>query len=344
MPKKKPAKETIPGTVASLRKGIQNDDDNADGDEGQRDKLKAEKWARLRSTGALPEYLLQLYDQESKQSPLGKRAFQTTIINKLFKKVNGAWQLDTSDAQFKDYKSLYERRYSKEENEAMPKSLIVGLYYQGDEQKVNRALELGELQHVKDDGGVWFYSYKKLTSAVEKGSDQRLEAIGTKKGKLHEIGNLLSKLSWTFRKKPGDQKELTAGSLPTSYEALIKKAHGACDKLSKDTLKLQKEVGHERKEIMKDGYKSMTGHLATLDHMKNFVEMPDGTKLTSTVFESALGDIASSVDQLNTKIEEIKGYMKSKAKWVLIQVCVRYPQKISQGPEYKCLSMCVKTT
>ena len=115
MPKKKPAKETIPGTVACLRKGIQNDDDNADGDEGQRDKLKAEKWARLRSTGALPEYLLQLYDQESKQSPLGKRAFQTTIINKLFKKVNGAWQLDTSDAQFKDYKSLYERRYSKEE-------------------------------------------------------------------------------------------------------------------------------------------------------------------------------------------------------------------------------------
>ena len=168
MPKKKPAKETIPGTVASLRKGIQNDDDNADGDEGQRDKLKAEKWARLRSTGALPEYLLQLYDQESKQSPLGKRAFQTTIINKLFKKVNGAWQLDTSDAQFKDYKSLYERRYSKEENEAMPKSLIVGLYYQGDEQKFNRALELGELQHVKDDGGVRFYSYKKLTSAVEK--------------------------------------------------------------------------------------------------------------------------------------------------------------------------------
>ena len=295
MPKKKAAKETIPGTVACLRKGIQNDDDNADGDEGQRDKLKAEKWARLRSTGALPEYLLQLYDQESKQSPLGKRAFQTTIINKLFKK----------------------RRYSKEEHEAMPKSLIVGLYYQGDEQKFNRALELGELQHVKDDGGVRFYSYKKLTSAVEKGSDQRLEAIGTKKGKLqefHEIGNLLSKLSWTFRKKPGDQKELTALSLPTSYEALIKKAHGACDKLSKDTLKLQKEVGHERKEIMKDGYKSMTGHLATLDHMKNFVEMPDGTKLTSTVFESALGDIASSVDQLNTKIEEIKGYMKSKAK------------------------------
>ena len=68
MPKKKPAKETIPGTVACLRKGIQNDDDNADadGDEGQRDKLKAEKWARLRATGALPEYLLQLYDQEVK--------------------------------------------------------------------------------------------------------------------------------------------------------------------------------------------------------------------------------------------------------------------------------------
>ena len=73
-------------------------------------------------------------------------------------------------------------------------------------------------------------------------------------------------------------------------------------------------MGHERKEIMKDGYKSMSAHLATLDHMKNFVEMPDGTKLTSSVFESALGDVASSVDQLNTKIEEIKGYMKSKTK------------------------------
>ena len=85
--------------------------------------MKAEKWARLRATGALPEYLLQLYDQESKQSPMGKRAFQTQIINKLFKKVNGSWQLDASDAQFKDYKALYEKRYSKEENEAMPRSL-----------------------------------------------------------------------------------------------------------------------------------------------------------------------------------------------------------------------------
>ena len=62
--------------------------------------------------GALPEHLLQLYDQESKQSPLGKRASQTQIINKLFKRVNGSWQLDVSDAQFRDYKAIYEERYS----------------------------------------------------------------------------------------------------------------------------------------------------------------------------------------------------------------------------------------
>ena len=98
-------------------------DGNEEEDE-QRDKYKAEKWARLRATGALPEYFLQLYDQESKQLPMGKQAFQSQIIKELFKKVTGTWQLDVSDAQFKDYKALYEKRYSKEENEAMPKSLM----------------------------------------------------------------------------------------------------------------------------------------------------------------------------------------------------------------------------
>ena len=214
-------------------------------------------------------------------------------------------------------KSLYEKRYSREENEAMPKSLIVGLYYQGDENKFDKALQLGELTHVRDDGGVRFYAYKKLTSGAEKGTDQKLEAVGTKKGKLqdfHEIGEVLSKLKWNFRKKPGDDKELTDGSLPASYEALVKKAFGACEKLAKDTLKLQKEVPHDRKEIMKDGYKTMSGHLATLDHMPNFVEMPNGAKLTTQVFESAMGNVAESVDQLNQKIEELKGFLKSKGK------------------------------
>lgn len=49
-----------------------------------------------------------------------------------------------------------------------------------------------------------------------------------------------------------------------------------------------------------------------LMRLSSFCEFPDSTPLTVQGFESAMNDVALSVDQLNAKYEELKGYLKAK--------------------------------
>ena len=95
---------------------------------------------------------------------MGKRRLQTEVINKLFVKKNGQWEMDVSDVQFRSHKALYEKKYNKDETEALPKSLILGMYLQGCDTKFNKALEQGEIEFVKEENGVRFYAYRRLTS------------------------------------------------------------------------------------------------------------------------------------------------------------------------------------
>ena len=126
--------------------------------------MKAEKWARMKAAGVSPAYLISLYEEETKHSPMGKRRLQTEVINKLFVKKNGQWEMDVSDVQFRSHKALYEKKYNKDEAEALPKSLILGMYFQGCGTKFNKALEQGEIEFVKEENGVRFYAYGRLTS------------------------------------------------------------------------------------------------------------------------------------------------------------------------------------
>ena len=113
-PLKRPAAAgTAPGNaVKALKSEVEKykhqEDAELEDKEGDlaRDKMKAEKWARMKAAGALPEYLVNLYEEEAKHSPLGKRRFQTELINKLFVKRNGQWEMDVSDVQFRSHKAL----------------------------------------------------------------------------------------------------------------------------------------------------------------------------------------------------------------------------------------------
>eukprot|EP00435_Cladocopium_sp_Y103_P050735 s3256_g15.t1 len=309
---KKPAANAVKALKNEVQKYKQNEDDEETNDvnDKSRDKMKAEKWARMKAAGALPAYLINLYEEEAKHSPLGKRRFQTEVINKLFKKgESGQWELDASDVQFQSHKALYEKKYNRDEKEALPKSLLLGMYFQGDDTKFTKAL--GEIEFVREENGVRFYAYRRITAGTDKGTENTLAATGSKRGtkeQFEEIGALLGKLKWSLKRSPSDSKALENGKLPAFFDALVAKARTACDKLMKDTLKLEKDVPHDKKSVMKDGYKTMSKHLATLDHMKAFCEFPDGTGISTTTFENCMGD----VDQLNTKVEEFKGYVKAK--------------------------------
>ena len=127
--------------------------------------MKAEKWARMKAAGVLPAYLINFYEEETKHSPMGKRRLQTEVINKLFVKKNGQWEMDVSDVQFRSHlRRVSEKKYNKDETEALPKSLILGMYFQGCDTKFNKALEQGEIEFVKEENGVRFYAYCRLTS------------------------------------------------------------------------------------------------------------------------------------------------------------------------------------
>eukprot|EP00435_Cladocopium_sp_Y103_P057906 s747_g20.t1 len=252
----------------------------------------------MRAAGALPDYLVNLYEEEAKFSPLGKRRFQTEIVNKLFKKGRGGqWELDTSDVQFQSHKALYEKKFNRDEKEALPKSLLLGMYFQGDETKFTKALDQGEIELVREENGVRFFAFRritagtdkgtenKITAGTDKGTENKLTASGSRKGtkeQFEELGSLFGKLKWTLKKSASDSKALESGKLPASFDTLVVKARSACDKLMKDTLKLEKDVPGEKKPVMKDGYKTMSKHLATLDHMKAFCEFPDGTGISAS--------------------------------------------------------------
>eukprot|EP00435_Cladocopium_sp_Y103_P010211 s5163_g2.t1 len=285
---KKPAAKPAANAVKALRNDLEEFQKNEKkGDEGEneegdgRNKLKSEKWSRMRAAGALPDYLVNLYEEESKFSPMGKRRFQTEIVNKLFKKGRGGqWELDTSDVQFQSHKALYEKKFNRDEKEALPKSLLLGMYFQGDETKFTKALDQGVIELVREENGVRFFAFRRITAGTDKGTQEKLTASGSRKGtkeQFEELGALFGKLKWTLKKSASDSKALDSGKLPASFDALVVKARTACDKLMKDTLKLEKDVPHDKKPVMKDGYKTMSKHLATLDHMKAFCEFPDGT-------------------------------------------------------------------
>lgn len=77
---------------------------------------------------------------------------------------------------------------------------------------------------------------------------------------------------------------------------------------------MEKDAGLSRDKTacLKDGYQSMRRHLRMLMRLSSFCEFPDSTPLTVQGFESAMNDVALSVDQLNAKYEELKGYLKAK--------------------------------
>lgn len=97
--KKPAAANAVKALKHEVEKYKHEEETSGEQDTNARDKMKAEKWARMKTAGALPAYLINLYEEEAKHSPLGKRRFQTEVINKLFKK-NEAGQWEWMPATF----------------------------------------------------------------------------------------------------------------------------------------------------------------------------------------------------------------------------------------------------
>ena len=118
-------KNSIADAVKEMKQGVT--EDSEDPQEEKRDKGKAEKFKAMR--GQLPSHILNLYDDaaNSKSSP---RAFRTQLVNALFDKTSsGRYILRDDKPMFTEHKALYEKRYNKDAHVALPRGVMLGLYF-----------------------------------------------------------------------------------------------------------------------------------------------------------------------------------------------------------------------
>ena len=162
---KRPAAK-INETVAKVKRGVSKADLEKDkkteeeeteevGSEAEdhelvgRDKTKGQKYAKMKAKGCLPDHVLDLVEQESARSA-NPRAFKTNAINKLFVKDNkGHLALNLDDDLFQEHKTIYHKKYAKEEEKALPETIMRGLYFQGKAELMEEAKRNGDIEQIQ---------------------------------------------------------------------------------------------------------------------------------------------------------------------------------------------------
>lgn len=142
-----------------------------------RDKGKAVKFNAMRSS--LPPHILDLFDNVAlkKASP---RSFRTSIINSLFERTeNGRYRLMDKRPMFLEAKSLYEKRFGKEQDKGFPKSVIRGLYFNNSEAALQAAVDCGDVFVFTQDDGKEYYAFHQVSAGIERCGGERLQVCSS---------------------------------------------------------------------------------------------------------------------------------------------------------------------
>ena len=159
-PQKKPAAgpRTLKQQLAEFKEGVEdNDDENS-----LWDKQKGGKFAKMMASGSLPDHVQDLFNTEAgkKTSP---RQFRTQIINTLFTKDDaGRWLVNIEAPLFTEHRKMYERRYGRDEQKALPRSVFLGLYFQNNEAALKAALACGDVNTTTGDDNREYCSFRYL--------------------------------------------------------------------------------------------------------------------------------------------------------------------------------------
>lgn len=71
--KKPAAANAVKALKHEVEKYKHEEETSGEQDANARDKMKAEKWARMKTAGALPAYLINLYEEEAKEKDVSKQ-------------------------------------------------------------------------------------------------------------------------------------------------------------------------------------------------------------------------------------------------------------------------------
>eukprot|EP00439_Symbiodinium_sp_Y106_P026168 s8978_g3.t1 len=165
-----------------------------------RDKGKGIKYQRQKAD--LPGYVVALIEEETKKSS-SPGAAKTNLINKLYRKEkDGTLSLQLSDPTFAEAQKIYNKKYKRTEDEAIPESLMLELYFHGDRSLFDAALKKGEVFKVTgEDSDVDFFAFRKFVVGAEDGKESIHETNSRKKltnSDLDALKSAFRTLKWTF--------------------------------------------------------------------------------------------------------------------------------------------------
>ena len=124
----------------------------------------------------------------------------------------------------------------------------------------------------------------------------------------------MSRLSWDIEITQKDVKALDSGDVPGRFQPMLIKAVAAQVRLIKDIRKVLSDkvlsAWSDEKNLIKH-VKMLEINVTKIEHVQNWDEMPDETRLSADGLNILLVDIATSTEQANQLMEMAKGYIKS---------------------------------
>lgn len=310
--------------VAKLQRGVSSNDlDNNQGegeagDEQGRDKTKGQKYVKMMDS--LPDHVIDLVEKESKKAS-SPRDFKTMCINKLFVKnpETGKLELNLGDDLFTQHKKMYSKKYAKEEDTALPESIMKGLYFRGDQKEFDKAIADGDVTQVDCGNGKTYYAFTSFKKGKIQGTIDEQDYV-TKSKITKEQGKLLStafaSVGWTWNYAEKDVKAFADGKpIPDSILNLVKQASDSQTRLAKEGMSLIKawplKKDDERLLRLKKGHTSCQTNLAKLGHMKEFQELPDDLPSTKKNLDALMQEMATHTQAYNELIESTRGSLKA---------------------------------
>ena len=283
-----------------------------------RDKGKGEKFSKMAQHNQIPDFVMDLYNHP----PPGesKRSFRTQLINKLFvRRPSGTLDLSTQDALFVQAKAAYEHRYHKAEVLGYTRLMFCGQFFANNEQKMQQAIDEGEVSVEQGQCGTTFYNFKKQIKGMARGSKNEHKIESKKKldkSEYEELSDIMEELKWHYKLTKKDGEALDKGKLPPAAAKVIEEAIAAQEKLSKQALQLatksSMDVPEEKLKELKQGHMTAKKHLSTLQHILSFKEFENHDPVSQHGLDKLLLEIASDTAKLNRDVEMAKGSVRSK--------------------------------
>ena len=317
--KKRPASApsvTLNEKVSAWKKGLEKSESEEEGDaDDARDKGKGQKFAKVKAN--LPAHILDLYENEAKKTA-SPRDFRTMLINKLFTRLpNGQLALNAKDPMFEEHKTVMDRRFGIDEHMALPRSIMRGQYFGGNNQALDEAVADGSLKRTVIDGEE-FFAFRMIRAGIEKSSSTK-QTIAKKKSITNDqyelMATTISSLGWTFDfSAQVPKKALENGKITEQMQTVLDQAKDSNDKLHKEALKICAKLTPDSKHYgpLKKGITTMDKNLTNISHVLTWKELPEEVPITKEKFEKFIFGIAESTEQMNELVMTTKAALKSK--------------------------------